>query len=133
MRATDTESLRSWLQQRRRLAVEATRRTQAEIGELRGAERDSEVEERSQSEQEQYNLSSLGEVAQDEIARIDAVLQRLDAGGYGLCRDCGEPIGANRLAAMPFALDCAECATRREQTRATERELARRARITTPG
>ncbi len=132
MRARELENLRSRLQQRRRLLLEASRRAAAEIDQLRLAERDPEVEEESQSEQQQYDLSRLGEVEQQEIARIDAALQRLDAGRYGVCRDCGEPIDASRLEALPYALDCPDCATRREETLATERRLAGRQRTMTP-
>lgn len=132
MRASDLESLRSRLQQRRRLILEASRRASAEIDQLRGAERDPEVEEESQSEQQQYDLSRLGEVEQQEIARIDAALQRLEAGRYGLCRDCGEVIEAGRLEALPYALDCTECAARREETETTARQLAGRQRTMNP-
>ncbi len=132
MRAIDLENVKSRLQRRRRLILEASLRTVAEIDQLRGAERDPEIEEGSQSEQEQYNLSQLGEVEQQEIARIDAALQRLEAGEYGVCRDCGEEIDVSRLAALHFALDCAECASRREETQAIERELAKQPRIMIP-
>lgn len=132
MRASDVETLRSSLQRRRRIALGAAQRTTAAIGELRGAEHDSELEEGSQSEQQQYNLSRLGEVAQKEVALIDAALQRLDAGEYGLCRECGEAIGANRLAAVPFTVECADCAAGREEASAALRERAERTRIAPP-
>ncbi len=132
MGASDLESLRSRLQQRRRLILEASRRAVAEIDQLRLAERDPEVEEESQSEQQQYDLSRLGEVEQQEIAQIDAALQRLDAGRYGLCRDCGDPIEAGRLEVLPYALDCPDCAARREEALATQRRLAGRQRTMTP-
>ena len=132
MRATDIEKVRSQLQRRRRLILEASRRTSADIDKLRGAERDPEVEEASQNEQQQYNLSQIGEAEQREIAQIDAALERLEAGAYGVCRDCGEQIDANRLAALPFVLDCPECASRREEAEALERERAGKPRFMIP-
>jgi DnaK suppressor protein len=132
MRASDLESVRSRLQQRRRLILEASRRAIAEIDQLRGAERDPEVEEGSQSEQQQFDLSRLDEIEQREIEQIDAALQRIEAGGYGFCRDCGEAIDPGRLEALPFALDCPDCATTREQDQATARRLSGRPRIMTP-
>ena len=39
----------------------------------------------------------------DDVARA---LDKLDAGTYGLCEACGEPIGADRLEAMPAARYC---------------------------
>jgi RNA polymerase-binding transcription factor DksA len=34
-------------------------------------------------------------------------------GTYGLCVSCGRPISAERLAALPYAVRCADCAGRR--------------------
>ena len=39
----------------------------------------------------------------DDVARA---LDKLDAGTYGLCEACGQPIGADRLEAMPAARYC---------------------------
>ena len=94
----------------------------AELDALRSAERDPEFEEGAQSEHEQYTLSLLGEVQRREIAMIDAALARVDAGEYGICVDCETEIEPRRLAALPFALLCAECATRRERGLVTELE-----------
>ena len=44
-----------------------------------------------------------------ELAAVDAALQRLAAGSYGQCSDCGEPIAAARLLAYPTATRCIDC------------------------
>lgn len=125
MRATDMERVRSWLQRRRRLILEASRRAAADIDALRGAQRVTELEESSQSEQAQHDLALLGEVAQRELAQVDAALQRLEAGRYGTCRSCGEEIDGARLEVLPFVLDCAACAEDREEAQRVARELER--------
>lgn len=51
----------------------------------------------------------------DELARIDAALQRIVDGTYGICIDCDEPIGTLRLRAYPAALRCAACQERYER------------------
>jgi RNA polymerase-binding transcription factor len=38
-----------------------------------------------------------------------AALRRIDAGIYGTCQECEEPIGAARLAAIPWAALCIRC------------------------
>jgi RNA polymerase-binding protein DksA len=38
-----------------------------------------------------------------------AALERIDAGGYGVCEDCSESIGVRRLLAMPDARRCIDC------------------------
>jgi DnaK suppressor protein len=113
--AKDIQKQRNELLRRRRSILETTRRAQQELEGLRGAERDPEFEEGAQSEHEQYTLSLLGEVQRREIAMIDAALERVDAGEYGICVDCETEIDGKRLAVLPFALLCTDCATRRER------------------
>ena len=45
----------------------------------------------------------------DEMAQVEAALLRLDAGTYGDCADCGEPIPLQRLRVQPAAPRCAPC------------------------
>ena len=44
--------------------------------------------------------------AESRLRLIDEALARVDNGAYGICIDCGEPIGIERLKALPFALRC---------------------------
>lgn len=44
------------------------------------------------------------------IAEIDHALQRLDAGDYGSCENCGRDIPEARLEVRPAATKCVECA-----------------------
>lgn len=50
----------------------------------------------------------------DTLQRIQRALERIDNGDYGLCRDCDEPIAAQRLEFDPAALRCITCASRAE-------------------
>ncbi len=113
------ETLKAELQRRRRVILETSRRADAEIDALRAAERDPEFEEGAQSEHEQFTLERLSETQRREILQIDAAIARLDAGEYGICRDCEQEIDPRRLEALPYALLCTECATRRERTPGT--------------
>ena len=49
------------------------------------------------------------------LAEIDHALEKYDAGTYGLCDSCGEPIEPARLEALPQASLCLNCKAR--QTR----------------
>ena len=113
--ATNADAVRAELQRRRRAILETTRRAAAELDALRSAERDPEFEEGAQTEHEAFTLSRLGEAQRRELQQIDAAIARLDAGEYGLCADCEQEIDPRRLKALPYALLCAECATRRER------------------
>ena len=48
------------------------------------------------------------------LAEIDAELQRLASGHYGLCTDCGEAIALARLQSAPQVQRCVACETRLE-------------------
>ena len=55
-------------------------------------------------------VSALESEAVSELADIEAALQRLEAGTYGVCVSCGEPIGEGRLKVRPAATQCRDCA-----------------------
>lgn len=49
------------------------------------------------------------------LAEVDAALARLDAGSFGLCETCHDPIEAERLLADPLQRFCVDHLTRGEQ------------------
>jgi RNA polymerase-binding protein DksA len=51
-----------------------------------------------------------------ELRDIEAARERLAADEAGVCTDCGEPIGFERLLALPTALRCISCQAIHEQT-----------------
>ena len=62
---------------------------------------------------ERQHLAALAQAAREHLADIDAALARLADGSYGTCQNCGQPIGAERLAARPTARTCIGCTRRR--------------------
>lgn len=60
-------------------------------------------------------LDALGNVTREEVEKIKQAISRIDAGTYGICLRCGEPIKKERLAALPYANLCIHCAERNEQ------------------
>jgi DnaK suppressor protein len=61
---------------------------------------------------ERQHLAALIGQARTKLADIDGALGRLELGSYGTCERCGQPIGAERLAARPTATACISCAGR---------------------
>jgi DnaK suppressor protein len=59
---------------------------------------------------ERQHAAALLEAAREQVAAVDAALLRLDEGRYGVCERCGQPIGAERMAARPAAATCVRCA-----------------------
>lgn len=43
------------------------------------------------------------------LAEVNAALERIRRGAYGLCMECEEPISAGRLNALPWARLCLRC------------------------
>ncbi len=52
--------------------------------------------------------------ASEELQQVDQALERLSAGEYGTCVECGEPIGDARLRVQPYATMCIKCAEEAE-------------------
>ena len=59
---------------------------------------------------ERQHAAALLEAAREQVAAVDAALERLADGRYGVCDRCGRPIGEDRLAARPAARTCIDCA-----------------------
>jgi len=55
--------------------------------------------------------------SQDLLAQVEAALQRIDDGTYGVCARCGQPINPERLEALPYATYCITCQSMIEQQR----------------
>lgn len=64
----------------------------------------------------------------DLLQEVDSALQRVEAGTYGLCDTCHEPIEAVRLASDPLVRFCLDHLTS-EQQRALQDDLEMAARI----
>jgi DnaK suppressor protein len=52
---------------------------------------------------------ALSAQAQTAIEEIDRALAKIDAGTYGICEQCGQPIPKARLKALPYAALCVAC------------------------
>jgi RNA polymerase-binding transcription factor DksA len=57
----------------------------------------------------------------DELKQVRHALERLDAGTYGDCAECGEPIALQRLLVEPSAERCASCQAALERITARAR------------
>lgn len=64
---------------------------------------------------ERETAQSLSNHARRLLSQIDDALRRMDAGTYGTCERCGNPIETERLEALPHATLCMDC-KRRDET-----------------
>jgi len=49
------------------------------------------------------------------ISKIEEAIERIEAGTFGLCEECEEPIGAERLRVRPVTTLCIRCKEEQEQ------------------
>ena len=54
-------------------------------------------------------LLNLSENQRQKIRDIDAALERVDSGEYGICLRCEEEISPRRMEVRPFSRYCVEC------------------------
>jgi DnaK suppressor protein len=64
--------------------------------------------------QREHELA-LAQNARELLAQTERALARIEAGIYGRCESCGEPIGKARLQAFPRATLCVRCKQREER------------------
>ncbi|MEW6376403.1 MAG: TraR/DksA family transcriptional regulator [Thermodesulfobacteriota bacterium] len=60
-------------------------------------------------------LLSLNENERMRLQEVDESLDRIGNGTYGICEECGEPIGLKRLEVRPVAKHCVPCKTKMEK------------------
>ena len=58
---------------------------------------------------------ALSQIARELLDRTESALARIEAGTYGICESCGQPIGKARLQAFPRAVLCVTCKQREER------------------
>ena len=103
----------------RQLLLARRQEIQQQIDELLAQHRADQIQLREESVADTEDLSTRDSVSHQQLSilevrnqmrlQVEAALQRLDEGTYGLCEDCRQPINEERLKAMPFARRCIDC------------------------
>lgn len=103
----------------RQLLLARRQEIQRQIDELLAQHRSDQTQLREESVADTEDLSTRDSVSHQQLSilevrnqmrlQVEAALQRLDEGTYGLCEDCRQPINEERLKAMPFARRCIDC------------------------
>ncbi|MBQ1949595.1 MAG: TraR/DksA family transcriptional regulator [Treponema sp.] len=60
-------------------------------------------------------LDALGAQNSLRLKQIDAALERIRTGKYGICLNCNKEIPQARLEALPYAFLCVNCAAAQER------------------
>ncbi len=110
----DLNHLVTQLEEKRRALSDRVRRINAHLGSQ--ATPEALAEDPGVIHQADEVLEHLSHEETRDLARIDAALERVRAGTYGLCASCEEVISAPRLLAVPWALRCQDCQREHELT-----------------
>jgi RNA polymerase-binding transcription factor DksA len=88
-----------------------------EMGAFVSARRDTSTDDEHDPEGptlafERSQSSAILGSSQQHLKEIEAAIQRMDEGRYGLCTNCGQGIALGRLQVRPQAALCISCAER---------------------
>ena len=61
---------------------------------------------------ERSQIGALVRQVRHHVAEVEAALERVEDGTYGVCEQCGGPIAEARLEALPATRSCITCAAR---------------------
>ena len=97
----------SYVEQAESLRLEAEMLAEdMEPGDIQFDEESGEGDTLNVERERDLALSAQARAAVDEI---DRALAKMDAGTYGVCERCGNPIPKARLKALPYAALCVAC------------------------
>jgi DnaK suppressor protein len=97
----------SYLEQAESLRIDAERLAEdMEPGDIQFDEESGEGDTLNVERERDLALSAQARAAVDEV---DRALAKMDAGTYGVCERCGQPIPKARLKALPYASLCVAC------------------------
>ena len=113
----ETAHLRHRLLERRKQTLEIRRTANRSWHDLQQPE--VEFEETAQKEKMSQGLEQLSEQELREVRAIDAALDKMDEGTYGICESCGKPISVERLKAIPWTEVCSRCAAQQQERKET--------------
>lgn len=111
--------LEAELKSRQALLREELREERADSASERDRRRGREVQDRGdEANTDQWRETNAAMIDHNEveIQGIQAALARITSGTYGLCVNCSEPIGFERLQAWPLANRCVDCQSQAESS-----------------
>jgi len=104
-----SNSLTELLRSQRKTYLQEFRKAEAGLDAI-AEERESELEEHAQEEQSARFLARLDDRTLFAVKEIDAALERIIKGTYGVCENCRKTIAVTRLQALPATRFCRPCA-----------------------
>ena len=114
MEVEDLTEIRAHLLQMRNEVLAESERAYAASQSL-GKDGVPDIGDMSSNSYHQEVLMNLSETQRSRVRDIDAAVERIDEGVYGLCMRCEEEIPARRMEVRPFSRYCVDCKTEVEK------------------
>ncbi len=102
------------LKKRQEILESLSNHNNEELNEKSGVEDAADIVTSELSRETVYKLS---QVDRETLFLIDIALKKIENGTYGVCEECGAPIGEKRLEAIPWVRLCIECSQNEETIR----------------
>ncbi|WP_457621705.1 TraR/DksA family transcriptional regulator [Persephonella sp.] len=108
----DLQKIREELLQKRSEIIESLSNNNSEdLNEKTGVDDAADIVASELSRETLYKLS---QAERETLFLIDIALKKIESGTYGVCEECGAPIGEKRLQAIPWVRLCIECSQNEE-------------------
>jgi DnaK suppressor protein len=104
--------LRSHLESERKRLIEELEHLKSSVRPADARREGSPFGKREEEASESFELEkrlTLEKRLIDQLAEVEHALHKFEAGTYGLCDNCGQPIDPARLEALPQANLCLNC------------------------
>jgi|GEM_PF-256939 len=110
----EIKEMRQMLEVRRAEVIGNAQKTLGEGIQLDAAELPDDMDLASSEYLQYFNLRLRGR-EKTYLEKIERALARIEEGSFGLCEECGEPIGIERLRVRPEATLCIRCKEAQER------------------
>lgn len=110
----DLKKFRELLESKRQSVLDRARRTLNEDMALDPDDLPDEMDLASSEYLQSFEFRLRGR-EKSLLAKLDLALRKLEAGHFGICDSCGEPIGKKRLEARPETTLCIQCKESQER------------------
>ncbi|MCW8858844.1 MAG: TraR/DksA C4-type zinc finger protein [Deltaproteobacteria bacterium] len=114
MDADKLAEIKAHLLQMREEVLKESERVYAEAQTL-GKDGVPDIGDMSSNSYHQEVLMNLSATQRSRVRDVDAALDRIDQGVYGLCARCEEEISPRRMEVRPFSRYCIDCKTEVEK------------------
>jgi DnaK suppressor protein len=108
MSQRDLKKFRALLEEKRKAVLERARKTLTQDMALDPNDLPDEMDLASSEYLQSFEFRLRGR-EKTHLAKLELALKKLEAGTFGICEECEEPIGKKRLEARPETKLCIRC------------------------